>query len=491
MSRPAVVVLAAGRSTRMKTDLPKVLHELAGKTLLDHVLDLAGGLKAGRVIVIAGHKYKAVEEHLKTNYKGMKGLKIVKQEPQLGTGHAVRKALPSLRGHVGPVLVLSGDVPLLQKSTIQNLIKSHRREKVGVSFLSMVLPDGGSYGRVIKTTGKRVSAIVEALDANDEQRAVTEVNAGIYCFDLSFLRKAAKKLGKDNSQGEFYLTDTVETAHETGAGAIAERCDFEEALGINDRKDFAAVGALLQKRINERLFSEGVTLTHPRSVVIHPGVKVGRDTVIGFGVHLLGETVIGAGCRIDAGSYLNDTSVEDGVWVKPYTVTDGARIRTQAQVGPFSHLRPGADVGVRAKTGNFVEMKKAVLHEGVKANHLSYLGDCEIGERTNVGAGTITCNYDGVNKHFTSIGADVMIGSDTQLVAPVIIGDEAYIGAGTTVLKDVPEGCLALNPKTQSHRAIKSSKKKKTKKKGSQRKGAQRGGAKKKGAKKKGSTHHS
>ncbi len=447
--RPACVVLAAGKSTRMNTERPKVLHELAGRPLLDHVMDLAVAVNAGRTILMAGHKYDIVKEYSLARYKKAMDLKVVEQTPQLGTGHAVSKALPALRGQQGTVIVLYGDVPLLRPRTLKRLISSYRRKKADVAFLSMVLDDAGGYGRVVRDGKNKVQRIVEAADADPDELSIREVNAGIYCFNLSFLRKAARRLGKDNAQGEFYLTDTVKMAAVEGSGVVAEICDFEEAIGINDRKDLALAGSVLQARVNENLFRSGVTMTHPESVVIHPTVKVGRDSILGFGVHLLGDTKVGRNCRVEAGSCLVDTLVEDDVWVKPYTVADGAVIRKGAQVGPFSHLRPGSDVGPGAKTGNFVEMKKAVLHRGVKANHLSYLGDCEIGEGTNVGAGTITCNYDGVAKHRTRIGAGVMIGSDTQLVAPVTVGDDAYIGAGTTVLKDIPEGCLAINPKSQ------------------------------------------
>ena len=364
MSRPACIVLAAGQSTRMKTETPKVLHELAGRPLLDHVLDLTHAIKAERTVVVAGHKIEAVKAFLKRRHGEKKGLKVVEQRPQLGTGHAVTKALPALRGHRGPVVVLYGDVPLLQAKTLKKLVSSFKRRKVDATFLSMILPDGGAYGRVVRESQRRVAAIVEAADATDEELLINEVNVGIYCFDLKFLRKAARKLGKDNAQGEFYLTDTVQTAARRGAGVDALVCDPEEALGVNDRRDLALAEAVLQGRVNQRLLRSGVTLTHPDSVVIHPTVRVRRDTVVGFGVHLLGDTRLGRGCRVEAGSYLEDTRVGDDVWVKPYTVTQEARIQTGAQVGPFSHLRPGADVGPGAKTGNFVELKKAVLHAG-------------------------------------------------------------------------------------------------------------------------------
>jgi bifunctional UDP-N-acetylglucosamine pyrophosphorylase/glucosamine-1-phosphate N-acetyltransferase len=470
----------------MKTDQPKVLHTLAGRPLLDYVLDQARELDSQKTIVVAGHKIDAVraylkarqaEEHAahkpsvagknpkrpaqktgnptqrrrKTQKNWLAQVKIVEQVKQLGTGHAVRKALPSLRGHRGPVVVLYGDVPLLTGYTLKKLLTAFRRRKAAVAFLSMELDEGGAYGRVVRDARGRPVQIVEHSDATAEQREIREVNAGIYCFDLPFLRRAARQLGKTNAQGEFYLTDAIALAHEAGLAVTAYRCPAEETLGVNDRIDLAIAVAALQNRVNAELMMSGVTITHPGSVVIHPSVEVGRDTVIGFGVHLLGNTHIGKGCRIDNGAVLTDTTLADNVWVKPYTVTSEITVGTEAQLGPFSHLRPGTIIGSKAKTGNFVETKKAQLGPGVKANHLSYLGDCEIGQETNVGAGTITCNYDGRDKHYTRIGERVMIGSDTQLVAPVSVADDVTIGAGTTVMHDVPSGALAINPKSQRH----------------------------------------
>lgn len=465
MKQPACMILAAGQGTRMKSALPKVLHRVAGKTLLDYSLDLAKTLNARRTVVVAGHGLDRVEEHLAAHWKRFKGLKVVEQRPQLGTGHAVQVGLTCLKRHSGPIVVLYADVPLLTAATVKRLVARSKRRNAAISFLTMVLDDGGSYGRVVRDAHERPARIVEAADATEEELSINEVNVGIYCFDGAFLRRAARALASDNAQGEFYLTDTIKHAGSKGLPVTALECDPIECQGVNDRVDLAIGEASMQWRLAEDLMRAGVTLTRPGSVTLESGVHVGRDTVIGWGVHILGQTRIGQRCRIDAGAVLNDATIESDVWVKPYSVITESTVRNHAQIGPFSHVRPGSRIGPQAKIGNFVEAKKATLHRGVKANHLTYLGDCEIGRNTNVGAGTITCNYDGVRKHKTEIGARVQIGSDTQFVAPVTVGNDAVVGAGTTVLSDVPRGTLVVNPKTQRHITRKVSKKPAKKKK--------------------------
>jgi bifunctional UDP-N-acetylglucosamine pyrophosphorylase/glucosamine-1-phosphate N-acetyltransferase len=435
----------------MKSALPKVLHRVAGKTLLDYSLDLAKTLRAQRTVVVAGHGLDRVEEHLATHWKRFKGLKVVEQRPQLGTGHAVQVGLTGLKRHSGPIVVLYADVPLLTAATVKRMISRSRRRNAPISFLTMVLDDGGSYGRVVRDAHERPERIVEAADATEEELSINEVNAGIYCFDGAFLRGAARTLARDNAQGEFYLTDTIEYAGSKGLPVTALECDPIECQGVNDRVDLAICEASMQWRLAEDLMRAGVTLTRPGSVTLESGVRVGRDTVIGWGVHILGETRIGQRCRIDAGAVLKDANIESDVWVKPYSVITESTVRRHAQIGPFSQVRMGSRIGPHAMIGNFVEAKKAVLHRGVRALHLTYLGDCEIGRDTNVGAGTITCNYDGVRKQKTEIGARVHIGSDTQFVAPVTVGNDAVVGAGTTVLSDVPRRTLVVNPKTQRH----------------------------------------
>ncbi len=448
---PVAVILAAGKGTRMKGDRPKVLQRLVDRPLLDYPLALAEELKCRRVVVVVGHGAEEVERHLSERWAGaFARLQTVVQEPQIGTGHAVATALGVLPKRLGgPVLVLYGDVPLLRAASLRKLLGSWRRRKAAVAFLTMVLPDPGPYGRVVRDTKGRVQAIVEASDAPEEDLEAAEVNVGTYCFDPTFLRAAVERLGSANAQGEFYLTDTVGMAAEAGRPVATVKVEAHEALGINDRVDLAiAAETLCGLRVAE-LLEHGVSIPFPESVVIGRDVEVGPDTELGFGVHLLGKTIVGRGCVLETGAYLEDSRLADGVRIKPYSVLEEAQVGRDCQVGPFAHLRPGTVLQDGAKVGNFVETKKARLGPGVKANHLSYLGDCEVGEGTNVGAGTITCNYDGERKHRTVIGKRVLVGSDTQFVAPVSVGDDVVVGAGTTVLEDVPPGVVVVNEKRQ------------------------------------------
>jgi len=429
-----VVILAAGLGKRMQSDLPKVLHRVAGRPLVFWPVALAQEIGAASIVAVLGHGRDAVAAALEARFPG--AVTTVLQDPPRGTGDAVRCALAALPDDPGArVLILSGDVPLLTRSTVDRLLAVNA--PLGIVTMRPSSPEG--YGRVLRD-GDRVVAVVEHRDATAEERVVTEVNAGIYAVRLGLLREALATLGTDNAQGEIYLTDIVARAP---AVAVVE-APFEEVAGINDRVELAQADATARRQIAERWMRRGVTIVAPETVCIEADVELARDVEIGPGVSLRGTTTVGAGAKIDVGCVVTDTDVATGATLKPYSVMTGSAVGARAQIGPFSHLRPGSDLGPDVHLGNFVETKKAKLGAGAKANHLSYLGDADIGERVNVGAGTITCNYDGVAKHKTIIEARAFIGSDTQLVAPVRVGEGAYIAAGTTVTEDVPPGALAL-----------------------------------------------
>jgi len=442
--RDAVVVLAAGRGVRMRSELPKVLHEVAGRPMLDRVVAQARRLAAD-VVVVAGAGRERVIEHLS---RTAPDVKVVVQDPPLGTGDAVRAALPAIAG-ADRVVVLSGDVPLLGSDTLDALLCA-LTPGVAVAFLTTLLPDAGAYGRVVRDPSGAVTGIVEAKDATPEQRAIREINAGVYVFDRVFLVEALPRLSTDNAAGEYYLTDTLSMAVAGGrrlAGVVA--ADPEEVLGANSRADLARLEARLRERAADAAMAGGATLLRPGTVTLDDTVVLSPDTVVEPYATLLGATRVGSGSRIGQGSVIRDCVLGRDVQVKPYCVMERAEVGDGAVVGPFARLREGTVLGPDVHVGNFVETKKARLARGVKANHLTYLGDTVVGERTNVGAGVITCNYDGFAKHTTTIGADVFVGSDVQLVAPVTIGDGAIVGAGTTVTKDVAADALTTSRSPQ------------------------------------------
>ena len=446
-SRPlAVVVLAAGEGKRMRSRKAKILHELAGKPLLSHVLDKAEALKPTKIVVVVGHSADEVRKVVGERAE------CVLQAEQLGSGHAALQAKKALKGFDGDVVVLCGDVPLLRVETLKGLLSRHRRAHALATVLGMVLDAPTGYGRILDD-GRGSIRIVEHADATAEERAVDQVNTGTYCFDAKLLFGALSRLGRDNAQGEYYLTDVMDAAsRKKSARALLLEDEFE-GLGVNARIDLARVEAVLQERMILRWMDQGVTFLDPATVYLSADTKIGRDTVVGPNVRLAGSTVIGEGCMLEGSSYLLDTVVEDEALIRWGVVADRARIGRAAQVGPYSHLRPEADLGRSVRIGNFVEVKKSRVGRGSKANHLAYIGDATIGEYVNVGAGTITCNYDGFNKHRTIIGDRVQIGSDTQLVAPVALGDDVYVAAGSTVTKDVAPGSLVYNDKPQRVRA--------------------------------------
>ncbi|MHB1046441.1 MAG: bifunctional UDP-N-acetylglucosamine diphosphorylase/glucosamine-1-phosphate N-acetyltransferase GlmU [Thermoanaerobaculia bacterium] len=439
----AVVLLAAGRGVRMKSARPKVLHEAAGRALVDHVVRTARAFLASRpgsrLVVVAGAGREELVPHLaRTAPEAF----VAVQDPPRGTGDAVRVALPAL-GDASRVVVLAGDVPLLTAASLARLDEA-LDAGAGIAVLTAILPDAGAYGRVVRDGQGRFERIVEAKDASPEVRALGEINSGIYAFDRALLEEELPRLTDANAQKEFYLTDVLGLA--VGDGAVVAALpvgDPAEVLGVNSRLELAEVDALLRLRAARAAMAAGATLIRPETITLDEGVTFGPDVVVEPFVSITGASSVGAGTRIGQGCVIHASTIGANVSVRPYCVLEKAVVGDGAVVGPFARLREGTDLGEGVHVGNFVETKKARLEKGAKANHLTYLGDCRIGERTNVGAGVITCNYDGYGKHFTDVGAGVFIGSDVQLVAPVAVGDGALVGAGSTITKDVPADALA------------------------------------------------
>ncbi len=440
MSELHVVVLAAGKGTRMKSALPKVLHKAHGLPLIEHVLRASGALNPASTVLILGHQADVVREALGRR----PGLHVAIQEPQLGTGHALLQSEVALRGARGTALLLSGDVPLLRTSTLERLVETHRASGAAATVLTAVLDDATGYGRIVREGG-RIAAIVEHKDATAEQREILEMNSGIYAFDLEPLFDALRQIGSANAQGEYYLPDLVRIYRERGL--VVETVVAEhpaEVLGVNSRVELAEVAAILKQARNVGLMESGVTLMDPDSTFIGFDVKIANDTVVYANVHIEGQTTIGTNCVIYPGVRITDATIEDDVVINNGCVVCESRVRSGARVGPFAHIRPQSDVGEHAHVGNFVELKKTTLGTGSKANHLAYLGDATIGAKVNIGAGTITCNYDGTNKNPTVIEDGAFIGSDTQLIAPVRVGRGAYVAAGSSITEDVPAESLAI-----------------------------------------------
>jgi bifunctional UDP-N-acetylglucosamine pyrophosphorylase/glucosamine-1-phosphate N-acetyltransferase len=437
----AAIVLAAGKGTRMRSARAKVLHQILGRPLGTYPVELARAVGADPIVAVLGHQREAVEAALAAQF-GADALTVIEQTEQRGTGHAVRLAMPALKGFRGDlVLVLYGDVPLLRRETLAALVGTARRYRC-LAVVTTTPPDPTGYGRILRDERGHVIGVVEEKDASREEKAILEINAGIYCGPADFFREATAGLSARNAQGEYYLTDIVARAAE-GIGVTAVEADFRDVAGVNDRVQLAEAEAVMRARINRALMAHA-TLRDPAGTDVEPGVEVGVDVELGRGVALRGKTKIGHGARIGDGVILTDTEVGAGAVVLPYCVANEAIIGQSATVGPFARLRPGANVGPEAHVGNFVEMKKTTLGRGSKANHLTYLGDTIVGEKVNIGAGTITCNYNGYEKFKTIIDDGAFIGSDSQLVAPVRVGKKAVIGAGTTVTEDVPAGALML-----------------------------------------------
>jgi bifunctional UDP-N-acetylglucosamine pyrophosphorylase/glucosamine-1-phosphate N-acetyltransferase len=435
-----VVVLAAGQGTRMKSRLPKVLHPLAGKPLIEHVLKAAEAISPSTVTLIVGHAADAVRAVIGNR----PNLDFVVQEPQLGTAHALQQAEARLVGREGTVVLLSGDVPLLTSATLHRLIETHQGAHAAATVVTAIVERPYGYGRIVRTKG-RIARIVEERDASPEVRQVREINGGIYAFDLPPLFDALRGIASQNAQGEYYLTDLIAIYRRRKLPVEALVVDNPaEIRGINSRTELAEVSRIVRQTKNEELMAAGVTIIDPATTYIDSDAEVGADTVIHPGVSIEGQSRIGAACEIQSHVRIVGSEIADRSIIHNFCLIIGSRIAEGASVGPFAHLRPETVVGEGAKIGNFVELKKTTLGPGSKANHLAYLGDATIGARVNVGAGTITCNYDGTHKHPTVIEDGAFIGSDTQLIAPVRIGKGAYVAAGSSITEDVPAGALGI-----------------------------------------------
>ncbi|GAB3047686.1 bifunctional UDP-N-acetylglucosamine diphosphorylase/glucosamine-1-phosphate N-acetyltransferase GlmU [Sediminivirga luteola] len=446
-SPSAVIVLAAGQGTRMKSTTPKVMHPLGGRSLLHHALEAAAGTGAGRLVVVLRHQRDLLAEHLDGLPEHISGsVAIADQDEIPGTGRATECALARLPEDLdGTVLVTYGDVPLLSAATLRELTEFHETGGHGVSVLTARVPDPTGYGRIVRDAGGGLAAIVEQKDASAEERAITEINSGIYAFRAATLRAHLPALSTDNAQGEKYLTDVIGLAREAGESVAAMTTqDLWQVEGVNDRVQLARLGKEFNRRLLEHWMREGVTIVDPDATWVDAGVRLAQDVTVLPGSHLQGDTVVGAGSVIGPDTTLRDARVDVGATVTRSHV-QGAVIGAGATVGPFSYLRPGTDLGQDGKIGAFAETKNAQIGTGSKVPHLSYVGDAEIGEHSNIGCGTVFVNYDGVSKHRTRVGSHVRIGSDTMLIAPVTVGDGAYSGAGTVIRKDVPPGALALN----------------------------------------------
>ena len=436
-----VVILAAGKGTRMKSRRPKVLHELAGRPLIEHVLSTVDSLAASSTTLVVGHGADEVRAALEAR----SNLQFVVQAPQLGTGHALLQTEAVLANERGTVLLLYADVPLLEPGTLHRLIETHQSARAAATVLTAELDDPYGYGRILRDADGRISRIVEERDASGDERVIREVNSGIYCFAHAPLFAALHELAADNSQGEYYLTDLVSLYRRRGLPVETLTLDSPgELRGINSRVDLADLTRVVRARKTRAIMLSGVTLEDPSTTNIDEDVTIGADTVIAPGVSLQGRTTIGASCRIERGVRLTNATVGDRVTILDGSIVIDSTVASDAAVGPYAHLRPGSELGEGARVGNFVELKKTKLGAGSKANHLAYLGDAAIGARVNVGAGTITCNYDGTTKHKTVIEDGAFIGSDSQLVAPVTVGKGAYIAAGSTITEDVPEDSLGI-----------------------------------------------
>jgi bifunctional UDP-N-acetylglucosamine pyrophosphorylase/glucosamine-1-phosphate N-acetyltransferase len=448
-----ILIMAAGLGTRMKSNLAKVLHELDGRALINHVVETAMKLDPREVCVIVGHQADDVKAAV-LNYFDSAKVSFVVQEKQLGTGDAVNAARGRFENSDSMLIVLSGDVPMVTSDTLSALVKAH--SDAACTVLSVRLKDPTGYGRVVRDENGSFASIVEQKDASSEQQKIDEINSGIYCFDAKKLYAALVKVSNDNAQGEYYLTDVPRILVDLGEKVSVHLCDERrEVEGVNDRRQLAAMEKVIRRRTIERMMLEsGVTFVDPRSVYVSSRAQIGRDTVIYPNVTVEGRSVIGEACVIRSGTRIKDSSVGDRVEIRDNCLIRDSEIGDECTLGPMAHLRGHAVMKDGSKVGNFVELKKTKLGKDSKASHLTYLGDATIGENTNIGAGTITCNFDGVNKHETHIGDNVKIGSDTMLVAPVTVGDNAVTGAGSVVTKNVSSGELVVGVPAKKVRIV-------------------------------------
>lgn len=435
------LILAAGKGTRMKSDLPKVIHKVCGIPMVKKITDICSTIGSENNILILGHKK---EEILKV----LEDVEHVVQAEQLGTGHAVMQAQEKLKDHNGTVMVLCGDTPLLTKKTLENLYKEHKKSGAVTTILTSIYENPFGYGRIVKENDN-VKAIVEEKDATEEERKIQEVNAGVYCFETQELLEALSKITNNNKNGEYYLTDVVGINVSQGKKVktyILE--DNNEILGINSKVELEKANRIMRERINKYHMENGVIIIDQNNTYIEETVTIGKDTVLYPGVFLQGDTSIGENCEILGNTRIIDCKLGNNIRVES-SVLEESIVEDKVTIGPFAHLRPKSHLKEEVHIGNFVEVKKSTLEKGVKAGHLTYLGDAVVGEHTNIGAGTITCNYDGKNKFKTEIGKNSFIGSDTMLVAPVVIGDNALVGAGSVITKEVPENALAVSRSKQ------------------------------------------
>jgi bifunctional UDP-N-acetylglucosamine pyrophosphorylase / glucosamine-1-phosphate N-acetyltransferase len=434
-----IAILAAGKGTRLKSNLAKVLHRAGGRSLVEHVVRACAPLGARKTVVVVGHQAEQVQAVIEPL-----GAETVLQQPQHGTGHAMQVARRAL-GRAKFAVVLPGDAPLVRPETLKALVAAHRNGNAAATVLTAVVADPSGYGRILRKSETTVAAIVEESQLTEEQRDLNEINSAIYCFTLDKLWPVLAHLKPNNKHRELYLTDTIATLAAAGETVLAQvAADAREILGCNTRADLAEVDRLFRERKCAALMDAGVSIQLPETVLLDPEVSAGEDTVIEPGVQLLGKTKIGARCTIRAGSVLSDALLGNQVTVEPHCVVAESRLDDGVIIGPFARLRPGNHLKTGSRIGNFVELKKSTVGEGTKAMHLSYLGDAKIGTKANIGAGTITCNYDGFHKFPTTIGNKVFIGSDSALVAPVRVGDGAYVAAGSVITDNVPGDALAI-----------------------------------------------
>jgi len=442
MENVAAIILAAGKGTRMKSSVVKVLHPVAGRPMILWPVAAARAAGAAPVVLVVGHQADAV----RSMFQADPDIRTALQAEQLGTGHAVACARGELADFNGTVLILCGDTPLLRSETVRDLIAFHREQGASLTVLTATVDNPYGYGRVVRDSSGRVVRIVEQKDATPAEQAIREINSGIYCMEAGFLNANIDSISSDNAQQEFYLTDLVSIADDKGLTCLGRPTDdADEIMGVNDRVQLAEAARILRRRINNDLMCAGVSLIDPALSYIDHGVSIGPDTVVYPNCSISGATTIGSGCIIESNVSIKESSLGNGCHIKAGSVLENSRLCADVSVGPMAHLRPGTVLNDHVKIGNFVETKKAVMGVGSKASHLTYLGDAEIGSNVNIGCGTITCNYDGVNKHRTVIGDDVFIGSDVQLVAPVEVGRNSLVAAGTTVTVDVPPDSLAIS----------------------------------------------
>ena len=454
MKKFSAIVIAAGRGKRMRSKTAKVLHPVAGRPLLWYMVSLAGRVADARVVVVIGHQADRVRTFLERSKAELDPFDIVLQSDQLGTGHAVQQAqatlMPNGKAASRHCLILNADTPLLGGATVQRLLARHEKVKATLTLLSTDLPDPRGYGRVVRGDNGHVVKVVEEPDATRVERAIHEVNAGTYVVETAFLFKALARIRADNAQGEYYLTDVVGLAVAEGCRVAGlKTADASECTGVNSREHLACVEQAMRHRIRTRWLKAGVTMLDPRTTFIDDTVTIGPDTVLYPGVTLEGQTAIGADCVIRSHARVTNSVVGNAVTIEDSSVADSAVIEDRATVGPFAHVRPGSVLRKQSKVGNFVELKNTELGPGSKANHLTYLGDTTVGKRVNIGAGTITCNYDGRRKERTTIEDEAFIGSDVQLIAPVKVGKGAVVAAGSTITQDVPPDALALSRSPQ------------------------------------------